>query len=275
MNRHLNIFEHYSQKGALPIENNSTRNLGLVIKNNPLALFVLLDLIAEKSETKILKPSVPDDLIIDLQVAIKEIPQEFHEIRNVVGITLTTEKKEFYNRECEGVNTRNITDMIIISKDTLIIIEAKRDKADATEQLRGQLNEFKKEWEKLRESSIDKVSLIGLEWEEIIDCLLDLNKYIEEKDALLNDYIDHIKNRVPSFFPVLTFSKLKPTESVYIEKRIEKFARWYDADDLNIRDKTLETKYWIKVKNKSYIKEYAYLNYNQDLSLNFYPGNTI
>lgn len=71
MNRHLNIFEHYSQKGALPIENNSTRNLGLVIKNNPLALFVLLDLIAEKSETKILKPSVPDDLIIDLQVAIK------------------------------------------------------------------------------------------------------------------------------------------------------------------------------------------------------------
>lgn len=37
-NRHLNIFEHYTQKGSLPIENNVSRGLAILFNENPLVL---------------------------------------------------------------------------------------------------------------------------------------------------------------------------------------------------------------------------------------------
>ena len=35
-NRHLNIFEYYEQKDTLPIENNHTRNLAIVLISSDL-----------------------------------------------------------------------------------------------------------------------------------------------------------------------------------------------------------------------------------------------
>jgi|GEM_PF-3402555 len=35
-NQHLNIFEHYSQANALPIGNNISRGLAIILSENPL-----------------------------------------------------------------------------------------------------------------------------------------------------------------------------------------------------------------------------------------------
>ncbi len=274
MKNHLNIFEYYNQKGILPIENNSTRNLGLVLKNNELAFDRFLDLVSEKAEIQILKPCHEDEWFLKVQVKIKDFAKEDLVIDNFVGITLTTSKLEFYGNNEDESDVANITDIVMFSKGTLIIIEAKRNSTDATEQLKRQINQLKSEWQENGYLSDPEPNYCSLEWYNVIECLNNINILTNEKDVILNDYIEHIKNSVPAFFPVQTFDKLGENDNAHIRRRIERFALNYGTD-LNIRNKSTEPVYWVKLQEKEYIKELAYQNYNNDLKLHFYPGNTI
>ena len=51
-NRHLNIFEHYTQKGSLPIENNVSRGLAILLDQDSLLLDRFIDYINEKCADK-------------------------------------------------------------------------------------------------------------------------------------------------------------------------------------------------------------------------------
>lgn len=274
MKYHLNIFEYYNQKGVLPIENNSTRNLGIVLKNNPLVLFSFIDLISEKSRITITKPTHPDEWFLELQVRIKDLAKEDIEISNVIATTLTTSNCEFYG-DADGLNEKNnITDMVIFSKGTLIVIEAKRNNTDATNQLKGQITELKQELKKNGYPNIKNLSFISLIWEDIVDCLNNISILTNEQDVVLKDYLEHIKNSVPSFFPVQTFKDLRINDIEHIKRRIERFAYNYGTDVV-LRSKTIEPEYWVKLYDKDYVQELIYENYNESLKLCLFPGNTI
>ena len=274
MKDHLNLFEYYSQKGILPIENNSTRNLGIVIKNNLLALYGLLDMISEKSGQTIQKPAHPDEWFLKLQIKIKNFAKEDIEISNVIAATLTTKNLEFYGEEDEDNETENITDMMLYSKGTLIILEAKRNDFDATNQLKKQITELQQEWERNSRPKLEGPCYISLTWDNIVNVLNDIHTLTEGKDVILNDYIEHIKNSVPAFFPVQTFFKLNTYDTEHIKRRIERFANNYGTD-VNLRNKSIEPIYWVKLFEKEYVKELVYQNYNESLALYFFPGNTI
>lgn len=274
MKNHLNIFEYYSQIGVLPIENNSTRNLGIVIKNNPIILYGFLDLIRKESKINIQNPGNPDDWFIRLQLKIKNFAKEDIVIQNVVGVTLTTKNLEFFGLEDNKSNVENITDMVVYSNGTLIIIEAKRNNIDARKQLKRQISELEIEWKKSGSDDFENVKYISLTWDNIVESLNNINNLIEGRDAILNDYIEHIKNSVPKFFPVQTFDKLNEYDYEHIKRRIERFAENYNTE-FKTRNTAVNIIYWVKLFEKEYIKELAYQNYSKDLKLYLFPGNTI
>ncbi len=114
-NRHLNIFEHYSQKDTLPIENSNTRNLGIVLNSDKLCLDRFLDLVSkkckeQKSTIVIEKPKNEDDFFIDIQVAIKELAERGLVIENLIGATLTTQESIFEEESTIKPDKNNITD---------------------------------------------------------------------------------------------------------------------------------------------------------------------
>lgn len=277
MKDHLNLFEYYSQAGALPIENNSTRNLGIVIKNNPTVLFSFLDLIGEKSKVDIQKPAHKDDWFLKLQVKIKNLAKDDKdeiEIKNVIGMTLTTAHSEFYSLENNDTEVESITDMVVYSNGTLIIVEAKRDSTDATEQLKKQVFELKREWENNGFEDFGDPVHISVTWDDVVDRLNNINTLTDGKDAILDDYIEHVKNSVPAFFPVQTFDKLNENDSEHIKRRVERFARNYDTEIIP-RNGTGDTLYWVRLLKKEYVKELVYQSYDKNLRLSFYPGNTM
>lgn len=231
-------------------------------------------MIRKESKINIQNPSNPDDWFIRLQLKIKNFAKEDIVIQNVVGVTLTTKNLEFFGLEDNQSNIENITDMVVYSNGTLIIIEAKRNNTDARKQLKRQISELEIEWKKSGSDDFENVKYISLTWDNIVESLNNINNLIEGKDAILNDYIEHIKNSVPKFFPVQTFDKLNEYDYEHIKRRIERFAENYNTE-FKTRNTAVNIIYWVKLFEKEYIKELAYQNYNKDLKLYLFPGNTI
>lgn len=274
MNGHLNLFEYYSQAGVVPIENNSTRNLSIVLMNNQLAFDRFIDLINRKiGVIQIEKPCSRDDFSINIQSSMKDLADTLTPSQ-IIGITLTTQHAEFIADNIEQKDG-SITDIAIICSGTLLIIEAKRNSCDATQQIQKQINEFSKNYDHTNEKSIVQLNPISLTWDEIIKELDSVKELTNMNDNILNDYIEHIRRRVPGFFPVLPFSKINESEPEHIKKRLERFAENYygSKDDVIYRNRNGESKYWVKLKEKDYVKELCY-QFEDDLSLHMYPGNT-
>ncbi len=97
-NKHLNIFYHYSQAAADPIENNISRGLAIILDSNPFILDRLFDLVNNKISSpvsstvlanlamlqKIEKPQ--REYEVNIQMNTTQIEPEYS---NILGITLT------------------------------------------------------------------------------------------------------------------------------------------------------------------------------------------
>ena len=276
-NRHLNIFEYYNQKEALPIENNHTRNLAIVLDSSELLIDRFWDFVNQKTPTiKIVKPVEVVDWDIDIQQKIADLANEEGEVSKIIGITLTTKNNIFGNYEYED-NSKNIADMVINCKDILIIIEVKKNGVDASDQLTKQVKEYIKVRKDLDHGFEYTSEKISVTWEEIIEIIEAVDNLQNRNEYIVAHYIEHMKMRCPSFFPVQCFNKLDSNYiSANIEKRIELFARNYQENEygeINTRDKSKTPIHWIKLSDKPYIKELAYVDYSSNLSLVYYPGN--
>ncbi len=276
-NRHLNIFEYYEHKDALPIENNHTRNLAIVLKFSEILREKFWDFINQKTQIiKIVKPVDSDDWEIDIQRKIADLAKGDRLYSKIIGITLTTNKHIFGNYDHDDDST-NITDMVISCKDILMIIEVKRNNVDATKQLSKQVKEYIKERKAFEHGFDCELEYISMSWDEVIELIEDVNELKNYKEDVVSHYIEHMKMRCPSFFPVQCFNKQGDNYiPENIEKRIELFARNYQEygyGEINTRNKSKTPTHWIKIFDKPYIKEIAYVDYSENLYLVFYPGN--
>ena len=114
----MNLFEHYSQEGCLPIENNISRILARILNENVYIFSSFINKINEKSNTSL--GTVETKYNVDFQRTVKDINVDCY--NKVVGVALTAIELQ---EECsnEEVNENLITDIIIENfNDTLIII---------------------------------------------------------------------------------------------------------------------------------------------------------
>ena len=235
-NRHMNIFHHYSQAGALPVENNISRGLAILMQEYPAMLLLFIEKLREK------EPGLSIHMPMDsYEVDFQRKTDDFGEAEQVIGVALTADElTEDY--EAGGVQVQKgytpITDISINYDDTLIFIEVKRNDTDCRKQLEEQLDRYKKTLEQYDRGTAAGVScnLISLTWTDII-CLL--KRYIGlgggRTERLVTDYYEDLVYHYPAWSPVETLDKLNAGETDRIGQRTraikEQYMKVYGASD--------------------------------------------
>lgn len=224
--RHLNIFEHYSQVNAMPIENNVSRGLAIVMNENPLLMDRFIDYINAKNNlgTEIQKHSKAEDIDIGLQQSIIKIVDAYPSPKLIIGLTLTTEKHVDWIEDVSEPGDALITDIVIQCKDTLVVIEVKRNATDARMQVQAQVERLIHEIEK-RNEAVPTVEYINGNWEDVIDILQQVHSITgESESSILGHYLKHLELRYGQWFPVALLSTLNISEEnkTSIDKRLLK-----------------------------------------------------
>ncbi|HAN20680.1 MAG TPA: hypothetical protein DCP51_03235 [Clostridiales bacterium] len=225
-NRHLNIFEHYSQANALPIENNVSRGLAIVMSENPLLLDRFIDYLNSKCGTgiEVQKHSKAEDVDIGIQQSITKIIDAYPSPKLIVGMTLTTEKHVEWSEDTTKPGETLITDIVIKYKDTFIVIEVKRNSADARTQVQTQVESLVNEIQK-RNESIPSVDYINGNWEDIIEIIQQVHSITgRSENSILSHYLKHLEHRYGQWFPVSLLSEINISidNQILIEKRLIK-----------------------------------------------------
>lgn len=226
-NRHLNIFEHYTQKGSLPIENNVSRGLAILLNQNSLVLDRFIDYVntkclEKKSSCMVPKPQRLNDKEIGIQQQIAKIVQSYPNPQNIIGITLTTSSPINMIENKYDDNNGLITDIVISCKDTLVVIEVKRNAADARLQLKQQVKSIAAEVVR-QGGNLPDTELLDGTWEEVISILQDAyNISGNDENSVLGHYLDHLENHYQQWFPVslLTDIVIERENESAIDKRI-------------------------------------------------------
>lgn len=225
-NRHLNIFEHYTQSNALPIENNVSRGLAIVMQENPLLLDRFLDYINASCTAgiSVQKHGKAEEIDIGIQQTITKIVDAYPNSKLIIGMTLTTEKHVKWTERKEKPGDTLITDIVIQCKDSLIVIEVKRNAADARAQVQAQVESILAEMKK-RDEDAPFVDYVNGSWEEIIDLLSQVYSITgKDEDSVLGHYLKHLEHRYGQWFPVSLLSELAitPENQTQINKRLLK-----------------------------------------------------
>ena len=226
-NMHMNIFEGYDQNGKLPIENNISRALAILLQEEPGLIMLLLQKISEKNKNNGFKVYFPAcGYTVDFQKQVKD----FNYYTNVIGVALTSEDIMLSN-DIDSVTAEErqyITDISLFYDDTLIIIEVKRTNENCEQQLREQIKRYKD----LNKENGDTVKsiVVSINWTEIIELIM---SFIEMTDKsagrIVMDYCDYLKRYYPEWFPVKRLNELADDEKDYdrIMQRLHQIKELY------------------------------------------------
>lgn len=237
MDRHMNIFEHYITEDALPIENNISRGFVILLNEEPFVLDRFLDLLLLNGKNNvsdiITKPDVDNRAEVYFQSSIADLANKAL-CKNVLGVSLTTKNLPESAIIGSVINAKFITDIGIVCKDTLIIVEVKRNETDCMAQLLQQVGSYIDLMGEEKEN-IQKY-LISLKWEDIIKMLLDV-QVLQSKNriCILDHYLGHLQLRYEYWFPVQNLSKIDfEINKDMLNKRISALTKKFCKDDKEV-----------------------------------------
>lgn len=197
---HLNIFEHYRHDSySIPLENNLTRILARILKDN----YYFADMFFRLINKKLIKngySTIYDDLneqniSVDIQRTIGDLKAHLDTESNspetnkefIIGIGLTAENIDFNNEKSETATDKQRPDINIDFNNYHFIVEAKKTKEDCGRQLKGYLD------------SLGAVKMVSISWEDVIK-LLEITNENGFGDIITTEYLQYIKNHFPKLF---------------------------------------------------------------------------
>ena len=255
----MNLFEHYTQNGCIPIENNISRILARILNDNVYIFSSFINKVNEKSNIPL--GTVETEYSVDFQRVVSDIDIDYY--NQVIGIALTAEElQETENIDVE-TNKNLITDIIIENyKDTLIIIEVKRTNENCMYQLERQI-------QSIINCKDIKYEKISMKWEDIVEILGNYIKSSKQHDIVVEDYYNYLKHYYKQWFPATSLDKCDSQE--FTDNRIEILLQ----NIQNISNNELEvTKKWVQVKNWGWTKHIHISAENEFLYLKMWPGDS-
>ena len=199
-NRHLNLFRAYNTSDFW--ENNLTRALAICLQNDPLFLYQFLSRFIPKAQEESLFSHLnAHEAQIHIQVDMDHL--RALDCSNIYGFTLTSQQPEqALARQEISTDGKKITDLLILLEDLVLVIEVKRTKEDARNQLQAQLAKLD------MPSSWDTIS-----WEQVMEVIRNTrNTYaLQNKHSI---FIDDFKNLLVAYnvnwLPKSPFKNLDP-----------------------------------------------------------------
>jgi hypothetical protein len=184
--RHLNIFEHYMQQGAIAHENNISRGLAILLKDDSLLFDRFIDLLNRKLVAKgsppFSKPMTRDDWEVGFQQRTSELAG-YDAPKRIVGVTLPPQKAEV-NISGSSLNTDGdpITDIAIMCGDDLIVVEVKTQNVPAGDQVAKQIQSIHDKQDDKQNSAITP-QILATTWAEVIDVLRNVHNLKRENET--------------------------------------------------------------------------------------------
>jgi Holliday junction resolvase len=251
-NRHMNVFEAYGDKH--PLENNISRGLAIVFDSYPSILDRFIDLLNENysEKDKISKPDI-DNCKIEFQFNNEKIVHDYPDIEHIYAIALTASNKsdDTIVLSKNDETHRTIPDILIAYESTAIIIEVKKNAADARSQVINQAEcieklinkESDEETKACIHKTLSNVLCIDLSWSKLMGLIINCQKLYRIDDFnILSHYIQFLTwyDLVPLNFENIDFgdeqqAKLKIaliTDSIINENSKEKYDRSNSASEI-------------------------------------------
>ena len=223
--KHMNIFQAYTQQSDHPIENNLSRGLAIILQESP-ALFMRL--IAKLNTQVQCIPFPQGEYTIDFQ----RNAVSFDQAQTLVGVTLTAKDfEEAEDKSKVAKDKKYITDISIFYDDVLIFIEVKRTGENCENQLREQLAKYLESIQ--MEEPITTPPIIYLTWTDIVKMLQEnLRSYDGGASRLEVDYLEYLIRNFHSWAPVEHLNKLKPLlDDPRIQQRLERLKEEYAQNE--------------------------------------------
>ena len=228
---HMNLFHSYNQNGSIPIENNISRGLAILLRENRSFLMIFLNFLKEKLNEKYKKEQNIEsdlnqkDIQIDFpydsyEVGFQTSAEEFDIVKKIIGVTLTSEDLPEFdgNANQEGEDGKRITDIAVAYDDTLIVIEVKRNSADCNQQIRQQIAKYQStHFDKSEQVPFVVLNMI---WPDIVQLLGRDIRLNHEKDLLTNDYRDFLLSNFPAWARSESLSILDASQKEQINARL-------------------------------------------------------
>ena len=255
-NRHMNIFNAYTQSESRPIENNISRGLAILLQEHPALLMLLLSKIRQDSATLENTPlPIPEsEYLVDFQVEAGKFEGP---ISYLIGVTLTAaELEDDIPADSNVDSNKQITDISIRYDDVLIVIEVKRTRENCVKQVRTQMKRIKKA---LNESDQEQIfnpeKPVRLTWQDIYILLQQYRRLTDQNAGrLVNDYMDFLASNFPSWVPVQPLSKLTTNQIEQIDARLDMIKNEYAKDYLKDKYGLIGSRRAIPV-DEDYVKE--------------------
>ena len=212
---YMNVFMPYAQ--GRPIENNLSRILAIILKENPFVFerFISLlndKILANKDTCMISKPNSRDDSEVVIQKNTTKLAQLFSGVSRIIPVTLTPD--EAIQEEQYSGDSEYTPDIAVKCgndyRADLIIIEVKRDSSYAEGQVKRQaaslLNAYR-EKEEAENEDVKIADVVHLKWVEIVHLLQTARAILSDGgNFILTHYLDYIREYFPQWLPVKPFT---------------------------------------------------------------------
>ncbi len=273
--RHLNVFEAFSQSGILPTENNISRGLAIVLQEEPVILMMLINLIKSKiSEQGNSQQEKVDNLDGEYNVFFQYDTRNFEYCSKVIGVSLTEGVQDLkYTAGSTPENKRYITDISIVYGEMLIVIEVKRTAENPESQLSDQVNSILNNINNKDRDSVVCLGLVSLKWSDIVGVLRD---YEAIKDGhvgrLLRDYRYFLLSHYPSWDIVEELNKLGAEDTERIRRRLENIKQDYACK----KNLVLNNRGNVLIDGCEYVNEFSlYQQANGDIRFSVWIADTV
>ncbi|MFD2514201.1 hypothetical protein ACFSRY_10010 [Pontibacter locisalis] len=276
-NRHLNFFHFYAESESVQHqENNLTRALAICLQHDPLFLYTILKKIVGEDLHPQLHLINSDD---EVQISIQQQISSLAIAEKVYAVALTENVLDLEGYDTVDIyrNSEPITDMAIRFKDTLIIIEVKRNAANCLGQLKGQLEKYKE----IVEDDITEIP-VSLSWKEVLRLADDISNFsimLKQPAHLVRNFTEFIRSRYPEWDEPIPFSSIPFSVNGTVNTH-PIYRRLYTILQKQYGDELMYLKDRVSIPVKESWASEALMdpingpNDEDFLNLRVYPGNT-
>lgn len=278
MNKHLNIFKTYAKDDRnYQLENDLTRALAICLQEDALFFHEVLKAILGNAA---LYNQLFEDLNGDTEVhiEIQKKTSQLKEFDRVFAVSLSESTMSDFWESVDITEYDPICDLVITINRILIIVEAKRNNVDCTDQLYNQIfNAFRHQGKNLKENTND-VTPFDLDWRKLMYIgvkVASFEKTTGSSNRFLMDFIELVKGHNFSWLPETPIGSLKSVSKNAITRRLDSAIVQFCKEDNSVEPLSYNNRLGTTF-SRGWSNEllFSVEENTGDLVVDIYPGNT-
>lgn len=224
MNSHLNVFKTYTKENReYQLENDLTRSFAICMQEDALFFHEILKLLIDDPDTFELmfgNVELENNISIDIQVNTRTT----NSFSKLIAVSLSDVEMVADNfwKQSDQTVYDPICDIVVTINETLIVIEAKRDNIDCTNQLYNQIYNLYRT-AGLEDPIKEVVSTVDLNWKKLMKTavkVLSFQRAVNGVNRFTSDFVALVKAHNPQWLPETPIAALSNPDYNTVLRRV-------------------------------------------------------